>query len=76
MSDVHECEDCGLICDCDGEDMQNPQPDDCVHLTTPGECSADDDEFGDDDSEPLLGSEDEIQIADSIRRGSTICAEE
>jgi hypothetical protein len=32
MADVHECEDCGMICDCDGEDMHNPQPDDCVHL--------------------------------------------
>lgn len=29
---MHECEVCGMYCDCDGEDMHNPQPDNCVHL--------------------------------------------
>lgn len=32
MTDVHECEVCGMFCDCDGEDTHNPQPDDCEHL--------------------------------------------
>jgi len=43
---VHECEICGMQCDCDGEDMQNPQPDDCVHLGR--DC---DDEYSDCDDE-------------------------
>lgn len=33
---MHECEVCGMYCDCDGEDMHNPQPDNCVHLI--GDC--------------------------------------
>lgn len=37
----HECEICGMWCDCDGEDMPNPQPNDCDHLTGGG-CDADD----------------------------------
>ncbi len=26
---VHECPECGYICDCDGEDIENPPPADC-----------------------------------------------
>lgn len=39
---MHECEVCGLYCDCDGEDMPNPQPGDCVHLLG-GACDAQND---------------------------------
>ena len=28
---MHECTLCGFYCDCDGEDMEQPQPDDCTH---------------------------------------------
>lgn len=35
-----------MYCDCDGEDMHNPQPDDCVHLGH--DCTDEyDDDFGD-----------------------------
>jgi hypothetical protein len=27
--DMHECEDCGQMCDCDCDDLAGPQPDDC-----------------------------------------------
>lgn len=40
---MHECEVCGQMCDCDGEDMANPQPEDCEHLGH--DCE---DEYGDD----------------------------
>lgn len=26
---MHECPDCGMVCDCDGEDTWNPPPPDC-----------------------------------------------
>ncbi len=26
---MHECPDCGMYCDCDGEDLDQPAPDDC-----------------------------------------------
>ena len=28
---AHECEECGMMCYCDGEDTVLEQPDDCVH---------------------------------------------
>jgi len=34
----HECVECGMQCDCDGEDMDNPQPPECQHLTGPEPC--------------------------------------
>jgi hypothetical protein len=43
---MHECRDCGLECDCDGEDHGgNPQPANCYHLVC--RCPADDDEEDD-----------------------------
>jgi hypothetical protein len=44
---MHECETCGMYCDCDGEDMVNPQPPNCVHLTS---NACDEDEAAGDDS--------------------------
>lgn len=43
---MHDCPECGLACDCDGEDLHHDQaPDDCVH-----DCDPDDvDEFDVDD---------------------------
>lgn len=39
---MHECHSCGQMCDCDGEDLHQPQPDDCA-------CDCDDgDDFEDD----------------------------
>lgn len=26
---MHECPECGMCCDCDGEDMDQPAPADC-----------------------------------------------
>jgi len=49
----HECDQCGMYCDCDGEDMHNPQPPTCVHFT-PGNCDADDDSADGDDGTELL----------------------
>lgn len=43
MSTGHECEVCGAYCDCDMEDLDQPQPDDCEHLIIPGACDADKD---------------------------------
>ena len=47
----HECELCGQMCYCDIDDVERPQPDDCVHLTIAGKCDADkyeDDDYDDD----------------------------
>lgn len=30
-----------MMCDCDGEDMHNPQPSSCVHLAGPECCEMD-----------------------------------
>jgi hypothetical protein len=30
MSDVHECPKCGQACDCDGEDLEQSAPADCL----------------------------------------------
>jgi hypothetical protein len=38
----HECDQCGMYCVCDGEDMHNPQPPTCVHFYA-WHCDADDD---------------------------------
>jgi hypothetical protein len=35
---MHDCPHCGEACDCDGEDHEQPAPDDCVH-----ECDDEDD---------------------------------
>jgi len=35
---MHECSFCGHMCDCDGEDTANLQPDNCIHLGNPIEC--------------------------------------
>lgn len=40
---MHECPECGMACDCDGEDVWNDAPPDCNH-----ECDIQYDE-GDDD---------------------------
>lgn len=42
----HECGVCGMYCDCDGEDMHNPQPPDCEHLRR--DCTEEYEEFDDD----------------------------
>lgn len=49
--DTHECEQCGMMCDCDGEDMHNPQPETCVHFRQ-GNCDADLDQADVDEDEP------------------------
>jgi hypothetical protein len=36
---MHECPECGMACDCDGEDHGQPAPDDCCH-----ECEDEEDE--------------------------------
>jgi hypothetical protein len=28
----HECPECGMVCGCDMEDHDQPQPDDCTHI--------------------------------------------
>jgi hypothetical protein len=37
---MHECELCGYVCDCDGEDLWLPQPGDC-DCPCQGESDAD-----------------------------------
>jgi hypothetical protein len=37
--DVHECETCGQMCDCDGEDLDQPEPAD--HVCINEECGED-----------------------------------
>lgn len=46
---MHTCEECGMACGCDGEDVDHAyQPDDCVHFAN-GECDgAVWDDLGDD----------------------------
>ena len=39
---MHECETCGQMCDCDGDDLDCPQPEDCDHLKD-GDCRDDED---------------------------------
>jgi hypothetical protein len=48
---MHTREDCGMACDCDGEDVDHAyQPDDCAHFTDEGACdAADGAELGDDE---------------------------
>lgn len=41
---MHECGDCGYMCDCDGEDLHQPQPNDCT-------CDCGDEEYEDADDE-------------------------
>lgn len=36
---MHECDNCGQMCDCDGEDLMNDAYDDCRH-----DCEEDYDE--------------------------------
>jgi hypothetical protein len=43
---MHECEECGRMCNCDEDDMRNPAPVDCTH-----ECPVDDDELEDHDED-------------------------
>jgi hypothetical protein len=38
---MHECWECGTMCDCDGEDMDQPQPD--YHVCINPQCGGDDD---------------------------------
>lgn len=28
---MHDCPECGALCDCDGEDLLHADPDDCIH---------------------------------------------
>jgi hypothetical protein len=63
---MHECRLCGIECDCDGEDMSNPQPANCPHLDPSrfDVCEVDgDDEDGDeeldDSGRPLDWNDDE-----------------
>jgi hypothetical protein len=46
---MHECQFCGMSCDCDGEDHGGLQPRDCDHFFVPGVCSADE-EYNEDDN--------------------------
>lgn len=41
---MHECPECGLYCDCDGEDMHQPAP---IHCTCDHEGSGMDAEYED-----------------------------
>jgi hypothetical protein len=38
---MHECIFCGYYCDCDGEDIDQPQTEDCTHICD-DECEDDD----------------------------------
>lgn len=38
---MHTCRECGMMCDCDGEDHDQPAPPDCQH-----DCLPDDDDDG------------------------------
>lgn len=38
---MHDCKLCGLACDCDGEDHDQPQPENCRHLRADGGCDDD-----------------------------------
>lgn len=42
---MHECPECGSACDCDGEDHEQPAPNDCSH-----DCEANYD-FSDDEAQ-------------------------
>lgn len=44
MKAEHECDTCGQACYCDGEDHNQPQPDDCEHLVNG--CGDEDDYEG------------------------------
>ena len=46
---MHECPDCREYCDCDGEDHDQPAPDDCRHNCPPEIDDNFDDEPADDD---------------------------
>lgn len=37
---MHECQNCGTYCDCDGEDLDQPQPPD--HVCINPQCEDDD----------------------------------
>ena len=52
---VHECELCYDLCDCDCEDMEQPQPEDCTHV-----CEPEQDDFGDDDPQSPEDQAEEI----------------
>lgn len=41
---MHDCPDCGMACDCDGEDHEQPTPDDCIGCG----CEEDGEELRDD----------------------------
>lgn len=45
---MHECDECGSMCSCDGEDHLQPAPSDCRHV-----CPIDDDDqdFSDDEAQ-------------------------
>lgn len=38
---MHDCDLCGWLCDCDGEDMQNPCPPNCIHACEEDACDED-----------------------------------
>lgn len=44
---MHECDECGTYCDCDGEDLDQPCPSD--HNCINPQCGEDDNEPFDDD---------------------------
>jgi hypothetical protein len=44
---AHECEECGQMCFCDGEDHGMPQPNDCRHARACFEKDADEEEYDD-----------------------------
>jgi hypothetical protein len=50
---MHECEECGMMCDCDGEDIDQPQPKD--HVCINPACGADSSDCDVEDDDPREG---------------------
>lgn len=46
---THECENCGQMCACDMEDLEQEQPNDCKHFASKYECDMHEDWEDDED---------------------------
>jgi hypothetical protein len=56
---MHECPDCGMACDCDGEDTWIDAPDECEHYLMDPECLGNPDYIDpDDEYDPVLDGDD------------------
>lgn len=70
---MHECENCGQACDCDGEDTWLETPDDCSHDCEDFDDEDDLNDFADDDRPALPITIALNHIALGVERGS-ICS--